>query len=359
MNSCIVQPKLFPLVIQTCGSFEFPNLKSLNLENCNLSEVDLLVNPYSFSKLESLNLARNKFLRLPSFRKLFNLSDLNLSKCELLWEIPELPQFVLKLDASDCKLLVETHDQIMAKIISNDVVNVTTNKLQHFVWYSEIKVILPGDDIPNWFTNKQEGKSISILLYPDILRKLSGVIICAVLQVESVELMLPLEVLRNDPLHTRILERKVLLKPGNMQPFYLPASVIFQLFSPLDISKCRVSFSDSKRSTKVVTRCGIYILQDDEDETGIHKVLSNRSFWRKMQFEQEEPFVVSHSSDDHLDVPDQPDLNDPTPSKRCFANFAYQDPQTMWSLRPGERRFNFVKNSLVNIVGTWPFDNMN
>ncbi|KAH7529343.1 hypothetical protein FEM48_Zijuj05G0174300 [Ziziphus jujuba var. spinosa] len=107
--------------------------RSLNLENCNLSEVDLLVNPYSFSKLESLNLARNKFLRLPSFRKLFNLSDLNLSKCELLWEIPELPQFVLKLDASDCKLLVETHDQIMAKIISNDVVNVTTNKLQHFV----------------------------------------------------------------------------------------------------------------------------------------------------------------------------------------------------------------------------------
>ncbi|KAH7529328.1 hypothetical protein FEM48_Zijuj05G0172700 [Ziziphus jujuba var. spinosa] len=374
------RPKLFPLVTQICSSFEFPNLKSLDLENCNLSEVDFLMNPYSFSKLESLNLARNKFLRLPSFCKLFNLSDLNLSKCELLWEIPELPQSVLKLDASDCKSLVKTHGQIMAKIISNDVANVTTNKLQHFVRDSEIEVILPGDDIPDWFTNKQEGKSISILLYPDILTKLSGIIICAVIQLESVELMLSLEILRDDSLPARILERNFLLKPGNIQLFYLPASVIFQLCYPLDIRKCRISFSDSKRSTKVVTRCGVYILQDDQEETGIHKVPSNPSFWQKECFGWSacfpdlsyqdpptmwlNPFVSSHSSDDHLVVAGQPRRNDSTPTTRCFADFAYQDPQTMWSLHPEKRSLilkSVAKNplKLANIRGRlWSADDV-
>ncbi|KAH7529336.1 hypothetical protein FEM48_Zijuj05G0173500 [Ziziphus jujuba var. spinosa] len=146
------------------------------------------MNPYSFSKLESLNLAGNKFLKLHSFRKLFNLSDLNLSKCELLWEIPERPQSVLKLDASDCKSLVETH---------------------------------------------------------------------------------------------------------------------VQLCSPLDISKFRVSFSDSKISTKDVSRCGVCILQDDQDEIGIHRL----------------------------------GLNDSTPTKRCFADFAYQDPLNHVEFKLGEKAF--------------------
>lgn len=77
-----------------------------------------------------------------------------------------------------------------------------------------------------------------------------------------------------------------------------------------------------------------------------------------MRFEQEKPFVVSRSSNDHLDMADQPDLNDPTPIKGCIADFAYQDPQTMWSLHPRERGFNFVEHSLVNIAGKLAFDNM-
>ncbi|KAH7511439.1 hypothetical protein FEM48_ZijujUnG0014900 [Ziziphus jujuba var. spinosa] len=79
----------------------FPKLKSLDLQNCNLSEVDFLVTPNGFHNLQILNLAENKFASLPSFVQLSKLSNLNLTKCELLREIPELPQSLRHLDVSD------------------------------------------------------------------------------------------------------------------------------------------------------------------------------------------------------------------------------------------------------------------
>ncbi|KAH7529346.1 hypothetical protein FEM48_Zijuj05G0174600 [Ziziphus jujuba var. spinosa] len=75
--------------------------KLLNLEHPLLgdcSKLSKFLKNITFSKFDGLLYSPTK--TLPSY--------INLSKYELLWEIPELPQ--LKLDASDCKSLGETHD---------------------------------------------------------------------------------------------------------------------------------------------------------------------------------------------------------------------------------------------------------
>ncbi|KAH7529349.1 hypothetical protein FEM48_Zijuj05G0174900 [Ziziphus jujuba var. spinosa] len=103
-------PKFIPKV-QTSNLFVLPMLKALNLQSCNLCEADFLTIPESFPILNWLNLSKNKFVNLPSLCKLSNLSDLDLSNCELLREIPELPKSIMRVNASDCKSLVDTHEK--------------------------------------------------------------------------------------------------------------------------------------------------------------------------------------------------------------------------------------------------------
>ncbi|KAH7533775.1 hypothetical protein FEM48_Zijuj04G0167600 [Ziziphus jujuba var. spinosa] len=100
-------PIVFQMLPESCLDCPFPKLKFLDLQNCNLSEVDFLMTPNGFHNLQMLNLAENKFASLPSFVQLSKLSNLNLTKCELLRDIPELPQSLRDLDVSDCKLLLE------------------------------------------------------------------------------------------------------------------------------------------------------------------------------------------------------------------------------------------------------------
>lgn len=260
--------------LQICGSLQFP-LKSLKLQNCNLSEADFLVNPpHSFSSLESLYLSGNKFVSLPSFLNLRNLFFLDISNCKLLQKIPQLPRCLKKLDASDCKSLVETHGEIMAKIISNNVDNVTLKNLNQFLKY-QVEVALPGDDIPDWFSSKKcvDQESISIILTSDTLKKLTAVLVCVACHLENEALELSFELFDEMDFLVGSHERKVfLIKPGNMRVLYLPASLITRLCSPFSSTyKFKVSFSDElkKKSSKVVSMCGIHVLCD-QNETGTY-----------------------------------------------------------------------------------------
>ncbi|KAH7529365.1 hypothetical protein FEM48_Zijuj05G0176500 [Ziziphus jujuba var. spinosa] len=127
----------FPNYVQEIhGNFE---LSKLYLQNSNITKEDFLVTPFSFPLLQHLDLSGNRFATLPSARKVSKLSYLRLANCKLLREIPELPECQINLEASDCKSLVETSWKTMTKIISNDT---------GFLRDSEIKVTLPGSDIP-------------------------------------------------------------------------------------------------------------------------------------------------------------------------------------------------------------------
>nr|XP_048330797.1 disease resistance protein Roq1-like [Ziziphus jujuba var. spinosa] len=293
-------PKFLDLFLQICGSFQFLLLKSLELQNCNLSEANFLINPQNnFSMLENLDLSGNKFIILPSFRNLSNLFILNISNCKLLRKIPELPSCLKKLDASNCKSLVETQGEIMAKIISNNISdNVTLKNLNQFLKY-QVQVALPGDNIPDWFSRKKfvDDEPISIILTSDTVKKLTAIFVCVACKVGNEALELSLELFDQNDFLLGCLERKVFhIKPGNMGLLYLPATVIASLSSPFcSTSKFRVSFSDLKKSRNAVkSMCGIHVLCD-QNET-----------WTYLR---------------HL-----------PPNKRRFPDFPFEDAEYMWSL---------------------------
>lgn len=98
---------------------ELCSLQILNLRGCNLSEANFLIT-HSFDMLQWLDLSNNKFTSIPSFSKLSNLPYLSLSDCcQLLQEIPELPEYELNLNAINCKSLIEAPGRFMAKLIFN------------------------------------------------------------------------------------------------------------------------------------------------------------------------------------------------------------------------------------------------
>ncbi|XP_060671070.1 disease resistance protein RPV1 [Ziziphus jujuba] len=286
-------PKFIPKV-QTSNLFVLPMLKALNLQSCNLCEADFLTIPESFPILNWLNLSKNKFVNLPSLCKLSNLSDLDLSNCELLREIPELPKSIMRVNASDCKSLVDTHGRIMDTIISNNM---------GFLKDFEFEIVIPGGDIPDWFSHKCEGNSISFIMPSNVSKNLAGVIICAVFEAasERVKLSFDQEI---DKSHTCSVYTRVVfsMKSGNMHLFYLPAASLISPFNtPVkDFSIYRISFSGLVKSKKVVSRCGTLVLWDQEDD-----ILNDRN---------------SHSSHDldkfHHNI---------SPSKRSFDGYLYGD----------------------------------
>ncbi|KAH7529369.1 hypothetical protein FEM48_Zijuj05G0176900 [Ziziphus jujuba var. spinosa] len=133
--------------------------------------------PYGFPWLKRLNLSENKFVSLPSFSDLSNLSNLNLSCCELLQKIPELPESLKKLNASDCKSLVQKHGNIIAKIISDNKAKVISSNLRFLKDY-EFEVTLPGDDSPDWFSHKSLRDFISFFVPSNFLNNIKAVIVC-------------------------------------------------------------------------------------------------------------------------------------------------------------------------------------
>ncbi|XP_056158523.1 disease resistance protein Roq1-like isoform X5 [Syzygium oleosum] len=94
-----------------------PKLLYLDLQECNLSEVEFLENLSCFPLLDHLILSGNKITSLPtSINKRDSLTRLAVSDCHQLREIPELPPFLDFLSALNCESLqkigkfTSTHD---------------------------------------------------------------------------------------------------------------------------------------------------------------------------------------------------------------------------------------------------------
>ena len=115
-----------------------PKLRSLNFENGNLSDEDLLAILCYFPKLEELIVAENNFVFIPScIKECGDLTSLDLHGCKKLKKIPELtglrildvhhcfyleeiselPSTVQKVDARFCfKLTKETSDMLWCQV---------------------------------------------------------------------------------------------------------------------------------------------------------------------------------------------------------------------------------------------------
>nr|KYP34530.1 Putative disease resistance protein At4g11170 family [Cajanus cajan] len=106
----------------------FPCLQHLDLSFCNLLQIPDAIG--SLQSLESLNLGGNKFVRLPTtIKELSNLQCLNLQHCKQLKYLPELP---------------------------------TTKQYD----FGQLRIVIPGTEIPRWFSKQNVGRSISMELSP-------------------------------------------------------------------------------------------------------------------------------------------------------------------------------------------------
>ncbi|KAH7529284.1 hypothetical protein FEM48_Zijuj05G0168200 [Ziziphus jujuba var. spinosa] len=274
---------LFSLDLNGCTNLsKFPNydaeihdnfkLSILSLRNCNLSEEDFLATPCSFPMLKSLDLSGNKFVSLPSIRKLSKLFYLGLDNCQLLGEIPELPECQMNINATYCRSLVDTTSKIIAKHISNNA---------GFLRDSEIEVMLAGSDIPDWFTHKPETKSITLDVTRNMLMKLAAVTICTVFKSSIREVFsFSFELLNERDFCVRSINREIIVvEPGHMYFVFLPACALFSEFLRYSTSreaivdfiqkiekvrKIKVSFSGWK-ADRAMPSFGIHVLWDGDE----------------------------------------------------------------------------------------------
>ncbi|KAM5551786.1 hypothetical protein ABKV19_026572, partial [Rosa sericea] len=173
-------------------SFRLPisglcNLTYLNLSNCNLDE-GVFANEFGyFPSLVTLNLSGNNFVRLPSgIGLLSKLENFNLENCKRLQELSDLPSnSILDLRADGCTSLKYLFDASNLNRLNKSYFNfincfnlngnqgcnnIAFEMLKTFMYQGisnnreTFQIVIPGSNIPEWFSHRSVGRSVSVSL---------------------------------------------------------------------------------------------------------------------------------------------------------------------------------------------------
>ncbi|GAY36059.1 hypothetical protein CUMW_279070, partial [Citrus unshiu] len=184
-----------PLSIVGLNNFDgLQNLTSLYLTDCGITE--LPENLGQLSLLRELYLEKNNFERIPeSIIHLSKLAYLKLSYCERLQSLPKLPCNLSELDAHHCTalesspgLVFPSHDPQSfnltnnLKLDRNEIREILEDALQEIqvmaitrwkqlpdmvdFFQSSGRLLLPGNEIPMWFSFQSLGSSSITLKMP-------------------------------------------------------------------------------------------------------------------------------------------------------------------------------------------------
>ncbi|XP_039022284.1 TMV resistance protein N-like [Hibiscus syriacus] len=155
-----------------------PKLRYLKLSNCgmsNLGEGDIPCDISCLSSLEYLTLSGNNFINIPPYlTRLSKLFRLRLSNCKKLKSLPEFVTSIgsVRIDACDslevcnavgrdllqalnCYQLAKNNSAL--KLLKEHI-KVSANAT------AEYDIIIPGSEIPEWFSQQRCGSSIKISL---------------------------------------------------------------------------------------------------------------------------------------------------------------------------------------------------
>ncbi|KAK8573638.1 hypothetical protein V6N13_009726 [Hibiscus sabdariffa] len=126
------------------------SLTELKLRDCNLCEGDIPNDISCLSSLKRLDLSSNNFISIPdSLNRLSKLENLELMNCRGLKSLPELPT------STNCYRLAENNN---ALTLLKKHLKAFGNSRKRF------DVIIPGNEIPGWFSHQRVDSSIKIPL---------------------------------------------------------------------------------------------------------------------------------------------------------------------------------------------------
>ncbi|XP_065627379.1 disease resistance protein RPV1 isoform X2 [Quercus suber] len=174
------------------------SLTELDLSYCNVQTIPNVLG--CLSSLRSLNLEGNNFVSLPeSIIQLSNLTGLYLGGCTHLQTLPELPLKIIYIDAIGCTSLEtlsitpEYDFQPEFRLLNCDKLryehcgDLFSTTLRRFIInhqgqqdYYPYHVVIPGSEIPKWFSDKNMGDSVNLQVPSDLGNKLTGIAVCAV-----------------------------------------------------------------------------------------------------------------------------------------------------------------------------------
>ncbi|KAM7511474.1 hypothetical protein LguiB_010349 [Lonicera macranthoides] len=147
------------------------------------------------TSLEELNLSGNDFAYLPgSISQLSQLKTLLLDCCTKLEALQEVPSSIAVLIADDCHSLkslacLSTKHEWLWKVSfvnwfnqSSNIADILLHSLLqgNSVINHQFSIILPGSDIPDWFTHQEKGKFPVLQLPPNWQNKIMGFAMCFV-----------------------------------------------------------------------------------------------------------------------------------------------------------------------------------
>ncbi|KAG4122929.1 hypothetical protein ERO13_D11G297250v2 [Gossypium hirsutum] len=176
------------------------SLTRLNLSDCNLCEGDIPSDISRLPCLEELDLGGNNFISIPScLTQISKLEFLRLSDCRALKSLPELPTSIEGVTVNGCTSLemVAYPSKVCNSKYSADIVGVNCFRLaenidaltllkKHLKVFGNSRklfdVIIPGSEIPEWFSQQRGDSWIKIDLPLEVRNdsQWMGVALCCV-----------------------------------------------------------------------------------------------------------------------------------------------------------------------------------
>ncbi|KAL1075368.1 hypothetical protein V6Z11_D11G357700 [Gossypium hirsutum] len=169
-----------PLMLPSLSSLS--SLRELKLRDCNLREGDIPSDIFCLSSLTHLDLSGNNFHSIPaSITRLPKLKLLMLSSCKELKSLPELLTSIARVCIDGCASLegvaspskvCNLLDLASIKAINcyrlAENINALTLLKKHLKAFANSRqmfdVIIPGSEIPEWFSQQRGGSTIRIPL---------------------------------------------------------------------------------------------------------------------------------------------------------------------------------------------------
>ncbi|KAI9128652.1 hypothetical protein K1719_000135 [Acacia pycnantha] len=182
-------------LIMEVESIIYPDMKSIALINCNISNENLRIYLAALSNVRVLNLSGSHFTILPAcIEDCRFLYTLLLDKCKHLIEVEKVPPSIIVLSAGGCtSLSSESRKLLLSKELLASLVQIN---YECEILNTGADFCVPGGSIPEWFDHCSKGPSISFWFIDQYFP--TNLIMCAIVEAKGDYVKVKREVFINE-----------------------------------------------------------------------------------------------------------------------------------------------------------------